>query len=62
VGPDYIATARLRPNVKPLDLDLLGRLLRFRRLRQRHLENAVLERRLDLVGIDAFGKAKIAFE
>src|SRR5579871_6813288 len=45
-----------------LDLDFLRSLLRFRGLRQRHLEDTVLERALDLVGIDAFGHAEIALE
>ena len=43
--PDEVVSAAF-------DLDLLDRLLGLRLLRQRHVENAVLECGLDLVGID----------
>jgi hypothetical protein len=41
------------PSGAALDLDPLDRLLRFRLLRQRHLEHAVLEVRLDLLLINS---------
>src|SRR6516165_8614160 len=45
-----------------LDLDLLRGLLRLRGFGQHHLEDAVLERRGDLIGVDALGQAEIALE
>src|SRR3569832_2005013 len=45
-----------------LDADRLGRLLRVFGLRQGDLEHAVLERRLDLVGVDAVRQGEIPLE
>src|SRR5690348_1967554 len=45
-----------------LDFDLLRRLLCFRGLRQGDLQHAVLERRRDLVGVDAIRQVEIALE
>src|SRR6516162_8857958 len=45
-----------------LDLDLLRGLLCLRGFGQPHLEDAVLERRGDLIGVDALGQAEIALE
>src|SRR6516225_5360749 len=45
-----------------LDLNLLRRFLRFRGFRQRDLEHAILERRLDLAGVHALRQCEIALE